>query len=213
LNALRDRPAGTIRITADEYATEAVQWPVLERFLPCYPDIKVEVVIDYGLTDIVAERYDAGVRSGETVAKDMIAVPVSPDMRMVVVGAPTYLEQRSKPVAPQDLTGHSCINLRLPTRGGLYAWEFEKDGRTMNVRVDGQVIFNGLGVMVKAALAGTGLAYLPEGAVQPFIRSGQLVPVLEDWSPPFSGYHLYCPSRRQVSPAFRLLVDALRYRG
>ena len=177
-----------------------------------YPDIKVEVVIDYGLTDIVAERYDAGVRLGEQVAKDMIAVRIGPDQRMAVVGAPSYFAKRSPPRKPQDLIGHNCINLRLPTRGGLYAWEFEKGKRQLKVHVDGQLVFNGTAQMLNAALAGIGLAYVPENLAQPHLAKGRLERVFEDWCPPFSGYHLYYPSRRQLTPAFALLVEALRYR-
>ncbi len=213
LNELRQKPAGMIRITSDEYAAEALLWPVLERFLPQYPDIKVEVTIDYGLSNIVSERYDAGVRLGETVARDMIAVPIGPDTRMVVVGAPSYFNEHPRPKIPQDLTGHRCINFRLPTLGGLYAWEFEKNGRSINVRVDGQLIFNGLGMMLKAVLAGAGLAYLPEEEVRALIDRGDLVLVLQDWTPFYPGYHLYYPSRRQHTPAFSLLVEALRYRN
>jgi DNA-binding transcriptional LysR family regulator len=173
----------------------------------------VEIVVDYGLSDIVAERYDAGIRSGEQVAKDMIAVRVSPDMRMAVVGSPTYLKKRAAPQRPQDLIEHACINLRLPTHGGLYVWEFEKGGRELRVRVDGQLVFNGANQMLNAALAGFGLAYLPEGLVQPHIAKGRLRRVLADWCPPFSGYHLYYPSRRQPSAAFALLIEALHERG
>ena len=212
LSELREKPAGTIRITAHEHAANAVLWPALERFLPDYPDIKVEIVIDYGLTDIVAERYDAGVRSGEQVAKDMIAVRIGPDMRMAVVGAPSYFARRSRPRAPQDLTAHTCINLRLPTYGNIYAWEFEKDGRELRVRVEGQLVFNNIALRLNAALAGFGLAYLPEDQVQPHLAEGRLVWVLADWCPPYPGYHLYYPSRRQHTPAFALLVEALRYR-
>jgi DNA-binding transcriptional LysR family regulator len=212
LSELRDKPAGTIRLTATEHAARAVLWPALERLLPDYPDIKVEIGIGYGLSDIVAERFDAGVRPGGLVEKDMIAVPVGPDMRMAVVGAPAYLEKRPQPRAPQDLTSHSCINLRLPTHGGFYAWEFEKGGREINVRVEGQLAFNTASLILDAALAGFGLAYLTEGQVQPYLASGQLVRVLANWCAPFPGYHLYYPSRRQPTPAFTLLVDALRYR-
>jgi DNA-binding transcriptional LysR family regulator len=212
LSELREKPAGTIRITADEHAADAVLWPALERLLPDYPDIKVEIVIDYGLTDIVAERYDAGVRPGGIVAKDMIAVPIGPDMRMAVVGAPSYFAKRSRPRTPQDLTAHTCINLRLPTHGGLYAWEFEKGRRELKVRIEGQLVFNGIALILKAALAGFGLAYLPEEQVQAHLATGQLIRVLADWCEPFSGYHLYYPSRRQPTPAFAVLVDALRYR-
>ena len=213
LSELRERPAGSIRITAGEHAAETTIWPALEKFMPAYPDIKVEIVIDYGLTDIVAERYDAGVRDGEQLAKDMIAVRIGPDLRMAVVGAPSYFERRSKPRTPQDLTGHACINLRLPTYGGLYAWEFEKGGRELKVRGEGQLVFNNVTLRLKAALAGLGLACLPEDQVANHIADGRLIQVLADWCPPYSGYHLYYPSRRQQTPAFALLVEALRYRG
>lgn len=213
LSALREKPAGTIRITATDYAADTILWPKLTGFLRRYPDIKVEIVIDYGLVDIVAERFDAGVRSGEQVAKDMIAVRIGPDMRMAVVGAPSYFKERSEPQRPQDLIGHNCINLRLPTRGGLYAWEFEKEGRALKVHVEGQLVFNGTFQMLNAALAGFGLAYVTEDVAQPHLARGRLQRVLEDWCPPFAGYHLYYPSRRQSTPAFSLLVEALRYRG
>ncbi len=213
LNALRERPAGTIRITAHDHAVKAVLWPALLSVLPAHPDIRVEVVIDYGLTDIVAERFDAGIRSGELVAKDMIAVRIGPDMRMAVVGAPAYFAQRPAPQTPRDLTAHRCINLRLPTLGGLYAWEFEKAGRELKVRVEGPLTFNGNAPMLDAALAGFGLAYLPEDTVQPHTDAGRLIRVLADWCPPFAGYHLYYPSRRQPTPAFALLVNALRWSG
>ncbi len=212
LSELRDKPSGTIRITSGEHSAETILWPAVARLLPDYPDIRVEVVIDYGLTDIVAERYDAGIRLGEQVAKDMIAVRIGPDMRMAVVGAPGYFIGRARPVVPQDLTGHNCINLRLPTLGGLYAWEFERGNRELKVRVDSQLVFNSTPLILKAALDGLGLAYLPEDRVRPFLEDGRLVRVLADWCLPFSGYHLYYPSRRQQSPAFALLVDALRYR-
>jgi DNA-binding transcriptional LysR family regulator len=210
---LREKPAGTIRITATEYAADAILLPKLAKLLPAYPDIKVEIIIDYGLTDIVALRYDAGVRSGEQVAKDMIAVRIGPDMRMAVVGAPSYFDARPAPEKPQDLIDHNCIALRLPTHGGLYAWEFEKGGRELRVRVDGQLTYNTTAQMLSAALAGLGLAYVPEGLAQPHLAEGRLKRVLEDWCLPYSGYHLYYPSRRQPSAAFALLVDALRYRG
>ncbi len=213
LSELRDKPSGTIRITAHDHAVRSVLWPVLEQLLPDYPDIRVEVVIDYGLTDIVAERYDAGIRTGEMVAKDMIAVRIGPDMRSAVVGAPSYFAAHAKPKMPQDLTSHRCINLRLPTHGGLYAWEFAKSGRELRVRVEGQLVFNGTGPMLAAALAGFGLAYLPEDGVQAHLADGRLIRVLADWCPPYPGYHLYYPSRRQPTPAFALLVNALRYRG
>ena len=212
LSEFREKPAGTIRITATDYAVETILWPKLTRFLRRYPDVKVETIIDYGLTDIVAERFDAGIRSGEQVAKDMIAVRIGPDMRSAVVGAPSYFEGRSEPKRPQELVGHNCINLRLPTRGGLYAWEFEKDGRELKVHVEGRLVFNGTFQMLNAALAGFGLAYVPEDVTQPHLAKGRLRRVLDDWCPPYSGYHLYYPSRRQATPAFALLVEALRYR-
>jgi DNA-binding transcriptional LysR family regulator len=213
LSELRDKPAGTIRITATEYAADAILLPKLGRLLRDYPDIKVEIAVDYGLTDIVTQRYDAGVRSGEQVAKDMIAVRIGPDMRMAVVGAPTYFRKRGEPTRPQDLIAHNCINLRLPTHGGLYAWEFEKAGRELKVRVDGQLTFNTTAQMLAAALSGFGLAYVPEGMAQPYVAKARLKRALADWCPPFSGYHLWYPSRRQSSAAFALVVEALRYRG
>lgn len=213
VHALRDKPAGTIRITAAEDAAESVLWPALEKCLPNYPDITVEVIVDYGLTDIVAERYDAGVRLGDTVAKDMISVPISADQRMLVVGAPAYFDRMGKPKTPQDLVGHRCINLRLPTKGGLYPWEFEKAGQEMNVRVDGPLVFNSLTLMTNAALSGIGLAYLPLDRIKPLLEGGRLVSVLEDWSPSYPGFRLYYPSRRQHSAAFAVIVEALRYRS
>jgi DNA-binding transcriptional LysR family regulator len=211
IRELREKPAGTIRITATEYAADAILLPKLAKLLPKYPDIKVEIIIDYGLTDIVAQRYDAGVRSGEQVAKDMIAVRIGPDMRMAVVGAPSYFKKRPEPKKPQDLIDHNCIALRLP-HGGLYAWEFEKGGRELRVRVDGQLTYNTTAQELNAALAGLGLAYVPEGMAEPHLAKGRLKRVLEDWCFPYSGYHLWYPSRRQSSAAFALLVDALRYR-
>jgi DNA-binding transcriptional LysR family regulator len=213
VSELREKPAGTIRITATEYATDAILLPKLAKLLRKYPNIKVEIVIDYGLTDIVAQRLDAGVRSGEQVASGMIAVRIAPDMRMAVVGSPSYLKNRPEPKKPQDLIDHNCIALRLPTHGGLYAWEFEKDGHELKVRVEGQLIFNTTAQILNAALAGLGLAYVPEGMAQPHLARGRLKRVLEDWCLPYPGYHLWYPSRRQSSAAFALLVDALRYRG
>ena len=212
LTEMRDKPAGNIRITADGYAVSAVVWPALSRFLPSYPDIKVELVTDYVLTDIVAERFDAGVRLGGIVAKDMIAVPIGPDESMAAVAAPSYFAGRTKPRTPGDLTSHVCINHRLPTHGGLYAWEFEKGGRELKVRVEGQLVFNESTMPLQAALEGFGIAYLPEFKVREHVTSGRLVRVLADWSQPYPGYHLYYPSRRQHSAAFALLVEALRYR-
>src|SRR2546430_785991 len=195
LSELREKPAGTIRITSTEYAAQAILMPAMAKIAPLYPDIKVEVMIDVGLTNIVAAQYDAGIRPGELVAKDMIAVRVGPDLRMAVVGSPSSSANRKKPRTPQDLTGHNCINLRLPTHASRQcAWEFETNGRELNVRVEGQLVFNGASALLDAALQGFGLAYLTEGHVQPYLSGGQLVRVLSDWCPPFSGYHLYYPS-------------------
>jgi DNA-binding transcriptional LysR family regulator len=213
LSDLRGKPAGTIRITAGEHAAQTVLWPKLSKLLPQYPDIKLELTVDYGLRDIVTDRYDAGVRTGEQIAKDMIAVRIGPDMRMVVVGAPSYFAKRPRPKQPQDLTAHTCINLRLPTYGSIYAWEFERNGREMKVHVEGQLTFNNLALRIEAALAGYGLAYLPEDQVRAHIAQGRFVRVLADWCPPYSGYHLYYPSRRRPTSAFSLVVDALRYRS
>lgn len=213
VSELSDKPAGTIRITATEYSADAIIMPKLARLLRDHPDIKVEITIDYGLIDIVAQRFDAGVRSGEQVAKDMIAVRIGPDMRMAVVGAPSYFRNHSEPKRPQDLIGHNCINLRLPTHGGLYAWEFAKNGKELRVRVEGQLILNTTSQILGAALAGFGLAYIPEGLAAPHLAKGRLKRVLDDWCLPYSGYHLFYPSRRQSSAAFALLVNALRYRG
>ena len=212
VSELRKKPAGTIRITATEFAIDTVLLPKLAPLLRDFPDIKVEMIIDYGLTDIVAQQYDAGVRSGEQVAKDMIAVRIGPDMRMAVVGSPSYFKARPEPKRPQDLIGHNCINLRLPTHTSLYAWEFERGSRELRVRVDGQLTFNTTGQLLNGALAGLGLAYIPEGMVQPHIAKGRLTRVLTDWCTPYSGYHLFYPSRRQSASAFSLVVDALRHR-
>jgi DNA-binding transcriptional LysR family regulator len=209
---LREKPAGSIRITATEYAIDSILIPKLAKLLRSYPDIKVEMIVDYGLTNIVAERYDAGVRSGEQVAKDMIAVRIGPDLRMAVVGAPSYFQARTPPKRPQDLIGHNCINLRLPTLDSLYAWEFERGSRELKVRVDGQLTFNATTELLNAALTGLGLAYVPEGMVHTHVARGRLTRVLADWCPPYSGYHLFYPSRRQSSAAFSLVVDALRHR-
>lgn len=210
---MRERPAGTIRITAGEHAARSVLQPGLVRLLPDYPDIRVEIVVDYGMVDIVSEGFDAGVRLGEQVAKDMIALRIGPDMRMAVVGSPAYFAKRERPRTPQDLTDHNCINMRLPTYGGLFPWEFEKDDREVKVRVDGQLVFNTIRQRLDSALQGLGLAYMPEDVATPCIASGELVRVLEDWCPPFSGYHLYYPSRRHASPAFSMLIEALRFKG
>ncbi len=212
LSEVRDKPSGTVRITAADFTINHLLWPKLDKLLPHYPDIKVELVIDYGLTDIVAERFDAGVRLGEQVAKDMISVRIGPDVRFAVVGAPTYLDGRETPRTPQDLLSHNCINLRLPTYGGNYAWEFEKDGQELRVRVEGQLAFNSVHNILDATLAGHGLAFMPEELAAPGLADGRLTRLLEDWCPYWDGYHLYYPSRRQALPAFSVVVDALRYR-
>lgn len=213
LSALRDKPAGAVRINCSEYAAETVVWPKLAKVLPAYPDIKVEIFIQHSFADIAAERFDAGVRLGESLEKDMIAVRIAPDDRLIAVGSPSYFERHAPPETPRDLTAHSCINLRLATRGGLYAWEFGKDGAPLNVKVEGQVTFNTIKPMVNAALAGFGIAFVPESALHDHLASGALVQVLDDWCQPFSGFHLYYPSRRQQSPAFEVVMNALRHRG
>ena len=213
LSELRDKPAGTIRITSAEHAADSILWPKLAKLLADYPDIKVEINFDYGMTDIVAQRYDAGVRLGDQVEKDMIAVRIAPDMRIAVVGSPSYFSRRAAPETPQHLASHECINLRLPTYDSLLAWEFERDGHALKVHAQGQWVFNTGTSIRRAALAGFGLAYLPLDMVEKDVADGQLVSVLEDWCPLFPGYHLYYPSRRQSSPAFKLVVDALRYQG
>ncbi|GAU80274.1 LysR family transcriptional regulator [Bosea sp. BIWAKO-01] len=212
LGELRGKPAGTVRITAGEHAAVAMLQPALRKFLPDHPDITVEIIVDYGLVDIVAAGYDAGVRLGEQLAKDMIAVRIGPEMRMAVIGSPDYFARYGIPETPQDLTSHNCIASRLPTYGGLFAWGLEKDGREVKVRGEGQLVFNSLAMRLNSALDGLGLAYLPEDQAVPHIRDGRLVRVLEDWCPPFPGYHLYYPSRRHVSPALAVLIDVLRYR-
>ena len=204
LSGLRDRPGGNIRITTSEHAANSVLWPVLEKLLSEYPDIHVELGIDNGFTDIVAERYDAGVRLGESVAKDMVAVRIGPDLRMAVVGSPGYLAKRKKPKVPQDLAEHQCINLRLPTAGGLYSWELEKGDRKLKVRVDGQLVFNNTGQIVRAATAGFGLCCVLDDHVASAIADGHLVRMLEDWCPSFAGYHFYYPNRRQPSAVGRV---------
>ena len=212
LGELRDKPAGTIRITTGIHAAETILWPAVAKLLADYPDVQVELSVDAGFVDIVAGRFDAGVRLGETVAQDMIAVPIGPAMRMAAVATPSYFAGRKRPRSPHDLAQHDCINLRFPTLGGLYAWEFEKNGRAVNVRVEGQLIVNDTALVRQAAIGGAGIAFLPEDVFEPELSAGALVRVLEDWCPPFPGYHLYYPSRRHQSPAFALLVEALRYR-
>ncbi|MFL6663006.1 MAG: LysR family transcriptional regulator [Rhizobacter sp.] len=209
---LREKAAGTVRITATDYAANQILWPRLAKVLKRYPDLKIEITVDYGLADIVAQRFDIGVRLGDQVAKDMIAVRIAPDMRMAIVGSPGYFQDRPVPKLPQDLTSHNCINLRLPTYGGVIAWELEKKSRQVQVRPEGQATFNGAYEMMNAALCGSGLAYVPEDLVQEHIAAGRLRRVLEDWSKTFPGHHVYYPSRRQSSRALAVVVDALRFR-
>ncbi|HAU5610933.1 TPA: LysR family transcriptional regulator [Citrobacter freundii] len=213
LTDVRQRVAGNIRLTLGEHALQSTVWPALEPFLQTYPDVNMEITIDNSLTDIVTGRYDAGIRLGEQVAKDMVAVRIGPDWRMVVVGAPTYFARHGKPQTPHDLQNHSCINMRMPTLGGLYAWEFAKDGQDLRVRVEGQLIFNNLPPRISAAIAGRGLAFVPEDTVEQAVAEGALEKVLEDWCEPFSGYYLYYPSRKQHTAAFAQLIEALRYTG
>lgn len=210
LSELSGKPTGTIRITSVEHATKTVLWPVLKDFLVQYPDVKVAITSDYGLVDIVAERYDAGVRMGEHVDKDMIAVRIAPEFRPAIVGSAAYFEKHSLPKTPQELVAHQCINLSLSTSRGHYIWHFKKNERELKVRVDGAVAFNSISMLKDAALAGFGLAYLPEDEVTTCLEAGSLVRVLDDWCPLFPGYHLYYPSRRQQTPAFALLVEALK---
>ena len=212
LSELRDKPAGTIRITTSDHAADSILLPKLAPILPDYPDLKIEINTDYRLLDIVEQRFDAGVRLGDQVAKDMIAVRIGPDQPTALVASPAYFERHRPPKKPEDLTEHVCINIRLPTHGGLYAWEFKKGKRELNVRVDGQFIVNGMPQLVHGALQGLGLAFTLKDRVQEYIDKGQLQSVLEDWCPTFPGYHLYYPSRRQSSPAFALLIDTLRYK-
>lgn len=211
LGALRDKPSGTVRITAGLHVTETILWPKLQPMLRKNPEVRLEITVDYGMANIVADRYDAGVRLGEQVAKDMIAVRIGPDFRFVVVAAPSYFVNRQEPRTPADLTQHNCINLRFPTHGGLYAWEFERGGRELNVKVEGQLVFNNSRQILEAALAGFGVAYLPENTAAPHLERRRLIQVLDSWCAPFAGYHIYYPSRLQSSPALALVVDALRY--
>ena len=212
LYALNDKPTGTIRISTHDHPADTILWPKLSKLLPLYPELNIEISINYELIDIVAKRFDAGVRLGDQVAKDMIAVRLAPDLRMAVVAAPSYFKNRAIPQTPQELTGQNCIRLRLPTHGGIYAWEFEKGGQILHVQVQGQMIFNQSVHILNAALQGYGIAYLPEEQIKPYVDQGQLIQLLEPWCPTFPGYHLYFPSRRQSSPAFSLVVDTLRYR-
>ncbi|CDM63106.1 MULTISPECIES: LysR family transcriptional regulator [Rhizobium] len=213
LSALKDKPAGTIRISAADYAISHVLWPKLRKFLPQYPDIKVELILDNGLTDIVTERYDAGVRMGEHLAKDMISARIGPDFSLAVVGSPSYFAEHSVPAHPKDLVAHTCINFRLPSSGGLYVWEFEENGQEIRIRVDGQLVFNNTFNALEATLDGFGMSYIPLEIAKPYIEEGRLQHVLQEFSPPWDGYYLYYPSRRQSSPAFAALLDALRHRS
>lgn len=212
LRSLGDKPAGTVRISATDHAIATVLWPRLNKLLHEYPDIQVELIVDYALTDVVAHNFDAGVRVGDVVDKDMIAVRISPDLCMAVVATPGYLSGKKLPVLPKELTDHPCINLRLPTYGGLYAWDFQKGKKSLSVRVQGQAVFNNTFLILQAALDGQGLAYLPLDLVKPHIDAGRLVPMLEDWWPRYPGFHLYYPNRRQKAAALSLVIDALRYR-
>lgn len=209
---LRNKPAGTVRITASDFATNMILWPKLARLQPKYPGIRIEIAIDPGLTDIVTERFDAGVRFGDQITKDMTSVQISPDIRMVIVGAPSYLEEHPRPKTPSDLTEHECINLRFSTRGGIYAWELSKDGQNLKVKVKGSWIFNSIYPVINAALAGFGLAYIPEMLAYPYLENGQLQVLLQEWSPTFPGLHIFFASQKQLSPALSLVVDELRYK-
>ncbi len=213
ISALRDKPSGHVRIVCPDDAIDMVFRPRLPAFLREYPDINVELIIDNGFTNIVERQFDAGVRLGEAIARDMVAVRIGPDVRYAVVGSPDYFARCSAPRSPQDLTVHNCINLRLPTSGAIYAWEFKKDAHEFSVRVDGQLTLNNVGPALDAALDGVGLTYAPKKLIRPYVESGQLQEVLADWCPTFQGYHLYYPSRRHLSPAFGAFIEALRYRS
>lgn len=213
LSALKDKPAGTIRISAADYAISHVLWPKLRKFLPQYPDIKVELILDNGLTDIVTERYDAGVRMGEHLAKDMISARIGPDFSLAVVGSPSYFAEHGVPAHPKDLVAHTCINFRLPSSGGLYVWEFEEEEQEIRIRVDGQLVFNNTFNALEATLDGFGLSYIPLEIAKPYVEDGRLQHALREFSPPWDGYYLYYPSRRQSSPAFAALLEALRHRN
>lgn len=211
INEFKERLGGTIRITAAEHAMTTILWPKIRLLLKKYPDLNVEISLNYGFVDIVAERFDAGVRLGESLDQDMIALPISPQMRMAVVATPEYWKQWGKPDAPHDLVNHNCINIRLPTYGGFYAWEFEKEGKAISVNVKGQIVMTSTQTRLDAALSSLGVTYVPEDLIQEHLKTGALVRVLEDWCQPFDGYYLYYSSRKHASPAFRLLIDALRY--
>ncbi|MET3896547.1 DNA-binding transcriptional LysR family regulator [Devosia sp. UYZn731] len=212
MGTLRDQPAGTVRVTCNDYVIETIFRPKMRDFLLKYPDIRVELIIDYGFTDIIEERFDAGVRLGEALSKDMIAARIGPDWRFIVVGSPDYFARRAAPDSPQDLTNHSCINYRFASTGAVYAWEFENADRKLNVRVEGQLTFNSAVPVIAAAVDGSGLGYVPDNLAAPFLADGRLVQALDEWCPMLQGYHLYYPHRRQASPAFALFLDAVRYR-
>ena len=211
LHDKKDHPSGTIRISATDFAIETILWPKLSPLMLKYPDINIEFVNDYGLTDIVEKRYDAGVRLGGQLANGMISVRIGPDMRFVVVGSPDYFSGKNLPMSPQDLLKHQCINLRLPVHGGFYVWEFEKEGKEVKARVDGQIIFHSIFQVTKAAVAGFGLAHIPEQLAEPYLQSGELIQVMTEWTPYWEGLHIYYPNRRGSSKAFSLVIEALRY--
>lgn len=211
INEFKERPGGTIRITAAEHAMMTILWPKIRPLLKKYPELNVEISLNYGFVDIVAERFDAGIRLGESLDQDMIALPISPRLRMAVVATPEYWEQWGKPDAPHDLVNHNCINIRLPTYGGFYAWEFEKEGKTISVNVKGQVVMSSTQARLDAALSGLGITYVPEDLIQEHLKIGALVRVLDDWCQSFDGYYLYYSNRKHASPAFKLLIDTLRY--
>ncbi|MDE7540542.1 LysR family transcriptional regulator [Gluconobacter sphaericus] len=213
LTELRDHPAGNVRITTSSHAAYTLLWPAIDRVTAEHPDINVEINIEGGLVDIVAERYDAGIRLGERLEQDMIAVPISPRLRMAAVASPSYLSGKTIPETPYDLAQHNCINLRLPTSGGLYAWEFERDGKEIRVKTQGQLVLNDINLIVEAALTGHGIAFMLEDHVKDHLSAGTLVQILEEWCEPFDGYFLYYPSKRQPSPAFNLVLNALRYKS
>lgn len=212
LSEMRDTPAGTIRLTVPDFAVETLLLPRLLPLIRDYPDVKLELVVDYTLTDIAAEQFDGGVRYGDTVSEGMIAMRIGPDVRLLCVGTPAYFSTHGRPQVPQDLMAHNCINVRLPSHGGIYAWEFQKDGRELKVRTPGQLIFNSVAPMIAATLDGVGISLMPDFLVAEYLAAGRLETVLEDWSEPFKGLHLFYPSRRHGSPAFTLILEALRYR-
>ncbi len=213
LNELRDKPSGTLRLTCTDDQIELCIRPMLAGFLKNYPDITLEFYVDYGFTNVVEERFDAGIRMGESISKDMIAVRIGPDWRLAVVGSPAYFERNAAPTTPHELTEHACVNIRHRPSGAIYAWEFERNGQAFTVKTEGQLVFNSIMHVLNAAVDGVGLAYVPEELVAPYLADGRLKEVLADWCPEFQGYHLYYPNRRQASPAFSAFVEALKYRS